>query len=53
MTWIKDTYKALRDVDINADACVTGKYVMAGGIQGRTEATGLGISYGIQAFLKQ
>lgn len=47
MSWIQDTYKAMSD-DLNAEACVTGKPVHQGGINGRTEATGLGVFYGIR-----
>jgi glutamate dehydrogenase (NAD(P)+) len=47
MSWILDTYKALSD-DLNNEACVTGKPVHQGGIRGRTEATGLGVFYGIR-----
>jgi glutamate dehydrogenase (NAD(P)+) len=48
MAWIADTYAAFRPDDINAMGCVTGKPVGQGGINGRTEATGLGIFYGIR-----
>ncbi len=47
MTWIKDTYVSLKgETDINAEGCCTGKYISQGGIQGRTESTGLGVYYG-------
>ena len=46
MAWIKDTYEAFNGgSEMNALACVTGKPVEQGGIQGRTEATGLGVYY--------
>jgi glutamate dehydrogenase (NAD(P)+) len=37
--------------DISAAACVTGKPLSQGGIQGRTEATGLGLYYATRDFL--
>ncbi|HMR12064.1 MAG TPA: Glu/Leu/Phe/Val dehydrogenase dimerization domain-containing protein, partial [Polyangiaceae bacterium] len=43
MAWIADTYRALNEGDINADACVTGKPLEMMGIPGRREATGLGV----------
>jgi len=47
MGWIKDTYQQLYgETDINTMACVTGKPLSQGGIDGRTEATGLGVYYG-------
>ncbi len=47
MTWIKDTYANLYgDRDINASCVATGKFINQGGIQGRAEATGLGMYYG-------
>ncbi|HEY5960523.1 MAG TPA: Glu/Leu/Phe/Val dehydrogenase [Polyangiaceae bacterium] len=48
MAWIFDTYKALRPDDLNAAACVTAKPISLGGIPGRTEATGLGVYFGIR-----
>ena len=48
MSWIADTYLALHPGDINALGCVTGKPVTQGGVRGRTEATGLGVFYGIR-----
>ncbi len=48
MAWILDTYLAMKGDDMNAYGCVTGKPVSQGGVQGRTEATGLGVFYGIR-----
>ena len=48
MSWIADTYASLEPGDINALGCVTGKPVTPGGVRGRTEATGLGVFYGIR-----
>ena len=48
MSWIADTYASLKPGDINALGCVTGKPVTQGGVRGRTEATGLGVFYGIR-----
>lgn len=47
MSWILDTYDALSS-DLNNEACVTGKPIPEGGIHGRTEATGLGVYYGVR-----
>merc|ERR1712137_368092 len=51
MAWIKDTYQQFNNMDVDSAACVTGKSVHSGGIRGRTEATGLGVYYGIREFL--
>jgi glutamate dehydrogenase (NAD(P)+) len=48
MSWIADTFSTLKPGDINALGCVTGKPVSQGGVNGRTEATGLGIFYGVR-----
>ena len=50
MAWIADAFRSLFPSDINAIACVTGKPVSQGGIVGRTEATGRGVQYALQAF---
>ncbi|MCB1615966.1 MAG: Glu/Leu/Phe/Val dehydrogenase [Pseudomonadales bacterium] len=50
MAWIADTYKHLYPEDINYIACVTGKPVYQGGINGRSEATGRGVQYAIEEF---
>lgn len=48
MNYIKDAYCTLiKDSDVNNLACVTGKSVSQGGIEGRREGTGLGVFYGI------
>lgn len=52
MAWMADTYKHLNPDDINYSACVTGKPVEHGGIQGRTEATGRGVQYALQALFR-
>ncbi len=52
MAWIADQYKRMNTTDINAVACVTGKPTHAGGIQGRTEATGRGVQYALHAFFR-
>ncbi len=48
MAWIADTYATFKYDDLNALACVTGKPIGQGGIQGRTEATGLGLFFGVR-----
>ena len=48
MAWILDTYVAMHPGEVDSAACVTGKPVSQGGVRGRTEATGLGVFYGIR-----
>lgn len=48
MSWIADTYASLKPGEVDALACVTGKPVTQGGVRGRTEATGLGVYYGVR-----
>ncbi|RFP66105.1 Glu/Leu/Phe/Val dehydrogenase [Hymenobacter lapidiphilus] len=51
MAWIADTYMTFKYGDTNAQGCVTGKPVGQGGIRGRTEATGLGVFFGLREML--
>ncbi|MCB0704587.1 MAG: Glu/Leu/Phe/Val dehydrogenase [Saprospiraceae bacterium] len=53
MAWIYDTYRAFKGNDIDAAGCVTGKPVGLHGIQGRQEATGRGVFYGIREAVDQ
>lgn len=48
MSWIMDTYVSLNPNDIDAQACVTGKPITQGGVNGRAEATGLGVFFGVR-----
>ncbi len=48
MAWIVDTYNSLSSGELNSVACVTGKPIPLGGIRGRTEATGMGVYFGIR-----
>jgi len=52
MAWIADQYKRMNTTDINGNACVTGKPIAMGGIQGRTEATGRGVQFALREFFR-
>ncbi len=52
MAWIADQYSRMNTTDINSRACVTGKPLNVGGINGRVEATGRGVQYAIQEFFR-
>jgi glutamate dehydrogenase (NAD(P)+) len=52
MAWIADQYMRMNTTDINGKACVTGKPLNAGGIQGRVEATGRGVQYALHEFFR-
>ena len=52
MAWIADQYARMNTTDINAKACVTGKPLSGGGIQGRVEATGRGVQYALREFFR-
>ncbi|WP_300514267.1 Glu/Leu/Phe/Val dehydrogenase [Aliiroseovarius sp.] len=52
MAWMADEFrKTGRSDAINQAACVTGKPVARGGIEGRVEATGRGVQYALNAYL--
>lgn len=52
MGWMADTYVKLFGKDqIHAYGVVTGKPVSMGGIEGRKEATGLGVYYALREFM--
>jgi len=53
MAWIADTYLALNPGQLNGLACVTGKPVTQGGINGRREATGRGLFYALREACSQ
>jgi len=48
MAWVVDTYSTLHPENIDAVGCVTGKPVSQGGVNGRREATGLGVFFGLR-----
>ena len=52
MAWIADQYSRMNTTDINARASATGKPLNAGGIAGRSEATGRGIQYALREFFR-
>lgn len=51
MAWIADTYQAVSSGQIDSLACVTGKPLTQGGINGRTQATGRGLYFGVREAL--
>jgi glutamate dehydrogenase (NAD(P)+) len=53
MAWILDTYQTFKGGEIDASGCVTGKPVAQHGINGRTEATGRGVFYGLREYCLQ
>lgn len=52
MSWFAQVYKEIFPEDVNHRACVTGKPVNHHGIPGRTEATGRGVQYALQAYFQ-
>lgn len=52
MSWMMDEYRRLNNTNIDNIACVTGKPVHLGGIEGRVEATGRGVQYALQEFFR-
>ena len=52
MVWIMDAYRNLFPEDINYLACVTGKPVAYGGINGRDDATGRGVEETIREYFR-
>jgi glutamate dehydrogenase (NAD(P)+) len=48
MAWIVDMYDAMHPGAPDTQACVTGKPFKLGGIDGRNEATGRGVQFGIR-----
>ncbi len=48
MAWIADTFQLMNQGNIDALGCVTGKPVSQGGVDGRVEATGRGLYFGLR-----
>lgn len=48
MSWILDTYLSMSPDKLDAIACVTGKPIEQNGINGRREATGRGVVFGLE-----
>ncbi len=48
MAWIADTYNTFNQNEVNGLGCVTGKPISQHGIRGRTEATGMGVYFGLR-----
>jgi len=53
MAWIADTYDAFHPGQLDNMACVTGKPLSQGGIEGRREATGRGIVFALREVFRQ
>ncbi|KAI6652872.1 glutamate dehydrogenase 1, mitochondrial isoform a precursor [Oopsacas minuta] len=52
MAWIADHFSmTMGHLDLNANACVTGKPISQGGLNGRVEATGRGLFFAIENFI--
>ena len=52
MSWIADHFSmTLGHLDLNANACVTGKPISQGGLNGRVEATGKGLFFALNNFI--
>lgn len=52
MGWIVEQYLSMNPSDINASACITGKPMEHSGIDGRTEATGRGVQFGLREYFR-
>ena len=48
MAWIMDTYMTMAPEKLDVAACVTGKPIAEEGVEGRQEATGRGIYFGLR-----
>jgi len=51
MAWIVDTFRQFKPDEVAGQGTVTGKPLEQGGISGRTEATGLGVFFGVREVL--